>query len=398
MLEGPVHSQWISAVAASADFTRALSASSANTLQLWDLESGTCLSVIEGHSGKVYAVAVSANFSRALSAGDDHTLRLWDMDSGACLSVLEGHSGTVKAVVASADFSRALSASDDHTLRLWDLESGACLAVLEGHSGAVWAAVASGDCCRALSASANGTLRLWDLESGNRRTVLEGHSGWVEAVAASTDFSRALSGSHDNTLRLWDMEKHAQRVRELGEQVGSPLTETSGYWATGAAHLLRGEPEAARAPLERAVRDSTERRIWRSWQPLVQAMLADAYLGSGDAERARDTAQEGVEFARRARSYCFGLLAELSLARALRTLDTTTHRAEIEAGLARCDELLATSGAHGLEPFIAEERARLAGAMGAGDAEEQLREAQRLYARFDATGHVARLAQELDRS
>jgi hypothetical protein len=42
-------------------------------------------------------------------------------------------------------------------------------------------------------------------------------------------------------------------------------------------------------------------------------------------------------------------------------------------------------------PFIAEERARLAGALGASDASDQLREAQRLYAAVGATGHVARL-------
>jgi tetratricopeptide (TPR) repeat protein len=184
---------------------------------------------------------------------------------------------------------------------------------------------------------------------------------------------------------------HAQRVLELGEQVGSPLSEAAGHWATGAAHLLRGEPEAARAPLERAVWFSIERRVFRSWQPLEQACLADAYLGSGDAERARETAQQGVEFARRAKSYCFGLLAELALARALRTLDANGHRAEIEAGLGRCDEMLKLSQAHGLVPFIAEERARLAGALGASDASDQLREAQRLYAAVGATGHVARL-------
>ena len=101
--------------------------------------------LLKGHSVWVTAVAASADFSRALSASYDQTLRLWDLDSGACRAVLEGHSDVVTAVAASADFSHALSGSRDQTLRLWDLDSGACGAVFEGHSDSVEAVAASAD-------------------------------------------------------------------------------------------------------------------------------------------------------------------------------------------------------------------------------------------------------------
>src|SRR5271166_3656429 len=62
-----------------------------------------------------------------------HAESHWDLGSGQCLRVLEGHSSSVAHVAALPD-GRAVSASWDMTLRLWDLASGRCLRVLEGHS------------------------------------------------------------------------------------------------------------------------------------------------------------------------------------------------------------------------------------------------------------------------
>jgi len=72
------------------------------------------------------------------------------------------------------------------------------------------------------------------------------------------------------------------------------------------------------------------------------------------------------------------------------------HRGEIEAGLARCDELLVVSNAHMTQPFIAEERARLAAALGAPDARHRLADALKCYRALESTGHAARLEAELD--
>ena len=150
---------------------RALSASGDSTLRLWDLASGQCLRVLEGHSSIVVHVAALPD-GRAISASKDNTLRLWDLASGKCLRVLEGHSDQVSHVAALPD-GRALSASEDNTLRLWDLASGQCLRVLKGHSDAVTHVAALPD-GRALSASWDNTLRLWDLASGQCLRVLEG--------------------------------------------------------------------------------------------------------------------------------------------------------------------------------------------------------------------------------
>ncbi len=190
----------------SADHRRALSGSADTTVRLWDIETGRCLRVLEGHTGDVWRLAWSADERRALSGSHDKTVRLWDVETGRCLRVLEGHTNSVYSVAWSADDRRALSGSADTTVRLWDVETRRCLRVLEGHTSTIMDIKWSADQRRALSCSSDGTVRLWDVETGRCLRVFEGHTGVVFSVAWSADQRRALSGSQDKTLRLWDVE------------------------------------------------------------------------------------------------------------------------------------------------------------------------------------------------
>jgi hypothetical protein len=164
-------------VAFSTDGKRILTGADDKTVRLWDLETGRCLLVLEGHTAEIWGVTWSADQRRALSGSDDHTARLWDLETGRCLHVLKGHRGYVKSLVFSRDQRRALSGAYDKTIRAWDLETGKCLQVLEGHTDCIWDFAWSADQRRVLSASEDSTVRLWDLETGRCLLVLEGHDG-----------------------------------------------------------------------------------------------------------------------------------------------------------------------------------------------------------------------------
>jgi WD40 repeat protein len=64
---------------------------------------------------------------QAVSWSDDGTLRVWELSSGRCTAVLEGHTCWVNGVALGSD-GQAVSWSDDGTLRVWELSSGRCTA------------------------------------------------------------------------------------------------------------------------------------------------------------------------------------------------------------------------------------------------------------------------------
>jgi hypothetical protein len=86
------------------------------------------------YNAEIWAYEFSSDGKRVLTGSQDHTVRLWDVETGHCLRVLEGHTNGIWGLAWSADGQRALSGSQDNTVRLWDVETGRCLRVLEGQT------------------------------------------------------------------------------------------------------------------------------------------------------------------------------------------------------------------------------------------------------------------------
>jgi WD40 repeat protein len=197
------------AYAFSPSIRRTLTGGEDTTIRLWDLETGRCECILEGHSAPVYSLVWSADNRRALSGSADGTLRLWNVETGRCLRVMKGHRGWirnyVKSVAWNVSHDRAISGGYDSTVRLWDLETGDCVRTLTAQ-GVVWAVALSSNGRVGLSGDSEGTVQLWDVELGRCLHKLKGHTGFVRCVAFSSDHQRALSASDDNTLRLWDLE------------------------------------------------------------------------------------------------------------------------------------------------------------------------------------------------
>lgn len=128
--------------------------------RLWDLDSGHCLSRIEGMTD-FHSVDVSADGHLALTGGAPP--RLWDLDSGRCLRSLEGAGVYAFSVAITPDGRLALTGEADGTVRLWELATGRCLHTFESHTSRVSSIALTGDGRFAFTGSTDGTARLWDI-------------------------------------------------------------------------------------------------------------------------------------------------------------------------------------------------------------------------------------------
>lgn len=70
---------------------RLASASSDETVKLWNIATGTWAATLEGHSGRGHSVAFSHDSSVLASASCDRTVKVWDDATGTRSVTLEGH-------------------------------------------------------------------------------------------------------------------------------------------------------------------------------------------------------------------------------------------------------------------------------------------------------------------
>ena len=174
-----LHDHTIYAVKVLPDGQRVISASGDCTLKLWNLSTGENLNTLIGHQGRVLTVAVLPDGWRAISgsgskdpekSSKDYTLRLWDLDTGTIIRIMEGHTDEVFAVAVLPDGRRAISGASDCTIRLWDLDTGEYRILGKhdqkfSHDQGVNAVTVTPDGRYAVSGSNDSTLKIWKLES-----------------------------------------------------------------------------------------------------------------------------------------------------------------------------------------------------------------------------------------
>ena len=93
-----------------------------NWLHLWDATTGEFITSLE-HSSDINAYAFSPDSSTIASGSDDNTVQLWDVATGTHKATLLGHNGDVNSVQFSPDGNTLVSGSDDGSVLFWEFSS-----------------------------------------------------------------------------------------------------------------------------------------------------------------------------------------------------------------------------------------------------------------------------------
>jgi len=121
---------------------------------------------VEAHKHRVWSVAFSPDGSLLASCGDDQTILVWNVDSGLCLKMLQGHTSWIRSVDFSPNGLQLASGSHDRTVRIWDIGTYQCSRILTGHSNSVWSVVFNPMNGTLASGGDDGDIRIWDVHAG----------------------------------------------------------------------------------------------------------------------------------------------------------------------------------------------------------------------------------------
>lgn len=195
----------IIALAFSPDNKIVATAGNDNNIILWDINSGTKLNTLKGHTNWVISLAFSPTGNAIASSSRDHTAKIWDVRSGSEIVTLKGHTESVSGIIYSPDGKTIATSSKDATVKIWDAVSGLALRSLGGHVKEVSCVAFSPDGMSLASAGADVTLKIWDVQSGSLvRTQAAAHKSYVTSVCYSPDGKYIATGSQDKTINLWE--------------------------------------------------------------------------------------------------------------------------------------------------------------------------------------------------
>ncbi|CAH1248663.1 SNRNP40 [Branchiostoma lanceolatum] len=170
---------------------------------LWNVY-GDCenYAVLNGHSGAIMELQFSTDGSTLFSASTDKTVGLFDMETGTRIKRLKGHSTFVNSCHPSRRGPQmVVSGSDDSTIRLWDTRKKGSAQTFQ-NTYQVTSVSFNDTSDQILSGGIDNDIKCWDLRKNDVIYKMRGHMDTVTGLSLSKDGSYLLSCAMDNTAMV----------------------------------------------------------------------------------------------------------------------------------------------------------------------------------------------------
>ncbi|CAK8685706.1 unnamed protein product [Clavelina lepadiformis] len=133
-----LHNKSITALDISSGGGLGVSASTDETLLLWDTATGTVRRTFTGHAGEVNCCKFFPSGVVVLSGGMDTQLKIWSTEDGSCARTLSGsHNASISCTEVVDRGRNIISCSNDGTARLWECGSATCISCITKHNSKI---------------------------------------------------------------------------------------------------------------------------------------------------------------------------------------------------------------------------------------------------------------------
>lgn len=240
-------------VAFSPDGKYFATASSDNTIRIWEVETGQELHLLGGHSLPISYIGFSADsrflvtnaVSSELGVVKSSSIRVWGVEDGQELYEIEGGIGGNDGVNSSFNDQYLATVSNGNIVRIWDITTGQQLNVLDGHADEIYRLRISPNGQYLTTNGNDWTVRIWDVITGQVLRELE-HNGPINSIVFSPDSQFLATGTYDDgSVHLWDVNtgKELFLFEGLEEQATARFSPNGQYLATrddseGIIHIL----------------------------------------------------------------------------------------------------------------------------------------------------------------
>lgn len=184
-----------------------------HNVKIWNIETGTLVNELEGHSDTILSITYSPDGRYIASGSRDGTVRLWCALTGKEIKKFFGHKyGTVVSAFSTNGkflFANPFSSNDGETSKIWDIETGKEV-VVDGLGCFLGYNESKSLCC---FRGENSTVRIYDTLTGKIVSILRGHADFVDSVSYSPD-DKYVATSDGEAIRIWEI-KTGREIKKL---------------------------------------------------------------------------------------------------------------------------------------------------------------------------------------